>query len=374
MSTARREWFEKDYYKVLGVAPDASQKDVTRAYRKLAQQFHPDANAGDAAAEERFKEIAAAYDVIGDPTKRKDYDEVRKLGPVGGGFGPGGPTGGFDFGNVRAEDLGDFSDLFSGLFGRTARRRPGGPAGKGEDLEAELHLSFHDAVAGVTTAVHLTGDAPCGTCAGSGAAPGTAVVACSRCSGRGTLDDNQGFFSFSQPCPACRGTGRTVEQPCPTCAGSGVERRAREVKVRIPAGVEHGQRIRLAGRGAPGRAGGAAGDLFVTVRVAAHELFGRRGRDLTLTVPVTYAEAVLGAEITIPTLAEGRVTLRIPPGTKSGRTFRVRGRGIATAKGDGDLLVTVDIAVPTNPSALERKLLEELAKLGPGSIRDRLEH
>jgi molecular chaperone DnaJ len=389
----QREWFEKDYYKVLGVKEDASQKDVTRAYRKLARQYHPDANAGDSKAEERFKEVSAAYDVVGDPEKRKEYDEVRKLGPMGG-FGPGGPggfgAGGFGPGgfNIRADDIGDISDLLGGLFNRTARRRgPGGRAGggqPGEDLQAELHLSFLDAVNGATTAVNLVGDAPCSTCGGSGAAPGTHPTTCTRCGGRGVTDDNQGFFSFSQPCPACRGSGRQIDNPCPACAGRGLERRAREVKVRIPAGVEDSQRIRLAGRGAPGRNGGPPGDLYVTVRVAPHPVFGRRGKDLTLTVPVTYAEAVLGAEITIPTLpvaageraqpadSDGRVTLRVPPGTRSGRTFRVRGRGIATARGQGDLLVTVELAVPANPSSVERKLVEELAKLGPGGIRDRL--
>lgn len=366
--TAAREWFEKDYYEVLGVASDADTKDITRAYRKLARRFHPDANAGDEQAEERFKEVAAAYDVVGDPHKRAEYDEIRLLGPMGhaGGFG----TGGF---RVRPENGGDFGDLFSGLFGRSPRRRGGagsaageraGPGGRGEDLEAELHLSFADAVTGVTTTVNVVSGVPCGTCSGSGAAPGTAPSACERCAGRGLLDDNQGFFSFSQPCPACRGTGFTIEHPCPTCAGIGVERRPRDVKVRVPAGIEDGQRIKLAGRGGPGRGGGAAGDLLVTARVSPHERFGRRERDLTLAVTISYPEAVLGTEVHVPTLEGGSLTLRVPPGTRSGRTFRVRGRGVATPAATGDLLVTVEIAVPANPSARERKLLEELARLG----------
>ena len=219
--TAAREWFEKDYYKILGVPADAGPKDITRAYRKLARQFHPDANPGDRQAEERFKELSAAYDVVGDPDKRREYDDVRRSGPVGanfGGFGGPGPGGpGF-----RSEDLGD---LLSGLFGRQPRRRDGGAAGlRGDDIEAELHLSFVDAVAGVTTTLNVVGDAPCGPCSGSGAAPGTTPAPCERCSGRGLLDDNQGFFSFSQPCPACRGTGRRVEHPCTTCSGTGHER------------------------------------------------------------------------------------------------------------------------------------------------------
>lgn len=365
--TAAREWFEKDYYKVLGVAADATPKDVTRAYRKLARQYHPDANPGDQQAEERFKEVSAAYDVIGDPDKRKEYDDVRRMGPVGGGFGRPGAGGGF---RIRPDDLGDFGDLFSGLFGRSPRRRPGtgragGPAGlRGEDLEAELHLSFHDAVHGATTTVSLISDVPCTACGGSGAAPGTSPVPCERCNGKGLLDENQGFFSFSQPCAGCRGTGSTVETPCPTCSGTGIERRPREVKVRVPAGIEDGQRIRLSGRGAPGRGGAPTGDLFVTVHVAPDERFGRRDRDLTLTVPISYPDAVLGTEVQVPTLDGTTLTLRVPPGTRSGRTFRVRERGIATARATGDLLVTVEIIVPTHPSAHERKLLEELARLG----------
>jgi len=377
--TAQREWFEKDYYEILGVAEDASPKDITRAYRKLARKYHPDTNAGDPAAEAQFKEVSAAYDVIGDPEKRKEYDEVRRLGPAagmggGGGFGPGFPGGG----TFRVEDLGDLGglgDLLGGMFGRGRRGRGGAgatAARRGADLEAELHLAFTDAVRGLTTTLTLTSDATCSTCHGSGAAPGTTPITCSRCGGRGVVDDNQGFFSFSQPCPKCGGRGTIVETPCPTCAGRGVERRPRDVKVRIPPGVEDGQRIRLPGRGEPGRNGGEPGDLYVKVFVGPHERFGRKGRDLTLTVPVTYAEATLGTELKVPTLDGPTVTLRIPPGTRHGRTFRVRGRGVATPKGTGDLLVTVEIAVPKNPSARERELLEELAKLDDGSLRAHL--
>ena len=365
----QREWFEKDYYAILGVSDDASPKEVTSAYRKLARELHPDANPGDAAAEERFKEVSAAYDVVGDADKRKEYDEVRRLGPMAGGFGGPGP-GGFGGGGFTftTEDLGD---LLGGLFnrgrgaggGRTTRGP--GPQ-RGRDLEAELHLSFVDAVRGVTTSVNLTSDAPCSTCHGSGARPGTTPSTCSRCGGRGVLDDNQGYFSFSQPCPACGGRGQTIDDPCPTCRGTGVEHRARTVKVRIPAGVDDGQRIRLKGRGGAGQNGGPAGDLYVVVSVAAHELFGRTGRHLTLTVPVTYPEAVLGADIRVPTLDGEPVTLRVAPGTRSGRTLRVKGRGVAPAKGQpGDLLVTVEVAVPSSLSDAERAAVEALAAAEP---------
>lgn len=360
--SAQREWLEKDYYKVLGVSDTASAKEITSAYRKLARQLHPDANPGDAAAEERFKEVSAAYDVVGDPEKRKEYDELRKLGPMGA---PGGGMGGFTF------STDDISDIFGGLFNRGGRGgagRPGRGPGpqRGADLEAQLHLGFTDAVKGVTTEVHLTSDAPCSTCGGSGSKPGSKPTTCSRCGGRGLLDENQGFFSFSQPCPACAGRGQIVTDPCDTCRGSGVERRARQVKVRIPPGVTDGQRIRLKGRGQPGRNGGPPGDLYVVVTVDSHPLFGRSGKHLTITVPVTYPEAALGADIRVPTLDGDPVTVRIPAGTRSGRTFRVRGKGVTPRSGEpGDLLVTVEVAVPSSLSSAERKAIEALAAVEP---------
>ncbi len=375
---ASREWFEKDFYKILGVAAEADPKAITSAYRKLARQYHPDANPGDEQAEERFKELSSAYDVLGDPEKRQEYDEVRPMaspghlfGGAAGGFGGRG-HGGF---RVRTDDGGDLGDMLSGLFGPSSS---GGRDGKvsplrGHDLEAELHLSFLDAVVGATTAVNVVSLVGCATCAGSGAAAGTTPVACGRCAGRGVLDDNQGFFSFSQPCPSCRGSGSEVTHPCSTCSGSGLERRPREVRVRVPAGVEDAQRIRLTGRGEPGRASAPAGDLLVTVHVATHEQFGRRGRDLTVTMPISYPEAVLGTELEVPVLTGNALTLRVPAGTRSGRTFRVRGRGIESRQGIGHLLVTVEIIVPTNPSAHERKLLEDLARLGTAEFADRSE-
>jgi molecular chaperone DnaJ len=352
-----REWFEKDYYKVLGVSESASEKDITKAYRRLAKSNHPDANPG---KEDRFKEISSAYAVLSDPAKRKEYDEVRRLGPgaFGMGRGPGG-TGGA--GGFRVDDI---SDLFGGIFGgggggkrqRTSPRR-------GDDLETSIALTFQQSVDGVVTSLPVVADGACSTCNGSGAAPGTSPVLCANCSGRGTVDANQGFFSFSQPCSVCGGNGMRVEKPCPTCSGSGVGRIPRTVNVRIPAGVEDGQRIRLKGRGGDGRNGGQPGDLYVTVRVSPHEMFGRKGTDLTLTVPVTFAEAVLGATITVPTM-EAPVTVKIPPGTKSGRTMRVRGKGAKVKGGVGDLLVTIDVEVPTDLSPDEQAAVEALAKAG----------
>jgi molecular chaperone DnaJ len=361
----QREWFEKDYYKVLGVSDTATEKDITRAYRKLAKQYHPDANPG---AEDRFKEVSAAYDVLGDGPKRKEYDEVRRLGPVGpGGFRPFGDDTGFGGSSFRVDDLGD---LFGGLFNRARGRQPTGPR-RGDDVEAGLHLSFLDAVNGITASVNITSDASCSVCNGTGAAPGTSPVICPTCGGRGVLDENQGFFSFSQPCRTCRGTGMKVETPCGNCRGTGIEHRARQVKVRVPAGVDDGQRIRVKGRGGAGHNGGPSGDLYVVVSVAPHDLFGRNGKDLTLTVPITFAEAALGATVKVPTL-DAPVSVRIPPGTKSGRTFRVRGHGVPASSGAGDLLVTVEVAVPPELDDAQRQAVEQLAAAFPESPRTHL--
>ncbi|MDY7104616.1 MAG: DnaJ C-terminal domain-containing protein [Actinomycetota bacterium] len=344
----QREWYEKDYYAALGVPQSASAKEIVRAYRQLARTLHPDRNPRDARAEERFKEVSAAYDVVGDPTRRKEYDQVRRgrtSRPPGAPF--------------TTDDLGD---LFGGVFRRGDRfsRGPQQRPRKGPDLEADLHLSFDDAISGVVTSVNLTSDAVCRSCRGTGAQAGTRPRACSRCSGRGVLDDNQGLFSFSQPCPACEGRGIVIDNPCRPCDGAGVERRPREVRVRVPAGIGDGARLRLEGRGGPGRDGGRAGDLIVTVHVAPHERFSRSGLDLTVRVPVTYPEAALGAEIAAPTPDGGSVTIRVPPGTPGGSRFRVRGRGVATADATGDLIVRVDIAVPAQMSAHERAAVEKL--------------
>ncbi|MDH3681353.1 MAG: molecular chaperone DnaJ [Acidimicrobiia bacterium] len=364
----QHDWLDKDFYKILGVSEDVSEKDLTKAYRKLARKYHPDANPDDAKAEDRFKEVSEAYDVLGDPERRKEYDEIRRFGPAAGFGRPADSgNGGFSF------DPSDLSDLLGGMFGGGGRRTaPGTGPRRGDDLEAELHLSFDEAVEGVTTSVHLTSDAACSTCKGSGSAPGTTPQTCPRCHGRGVLDDNQGFFSLSQPCDRCGGRGKVVVEPCPTCRGSGIERKPRQVRVRIPAGVKNGQRIRLKGRGTPGRNGGPAGDLYVKVQVAGHRLFGRRGDHLTLDIPITFAEAALGAKVKVPTLDRSTVTLKIPAGTPTGKTFRVKGRGVQGAKATGDLLVTVVVDVPDELSEDQRAAVEALAAATAGSPRDHL--
>ena len=365
---AQREWFEKDYYRTLGVDASATAKEVTKAYRKLARDLHPDKNPGDAVAEEKFKEVASAYDVLGDEAKRKEYDEVRAMGPsaMGGRGGPGGP-GGFTFNVEDMGDAGGLGDLFGSMFGRggQGRGRSGAASGvgprRGADITAQLTVDFKDAVHGITTTLYLTTDAQCATCNGTGAKPGTSPVMCSACGGRGAVDDNQGMFSFSSPCRVCGGQGSRIEDPCPTCRGSGVEQRQREVKTRIPAGVKDGQTIRLKGRGAPGRNGGPAGDLLVELKVMPHPLFGRSGDNLTVSVPVTVAEAALGGEIDVPTLDGSRVTLRLKPGTQTGSRHRVRGKGIETSKHTGDLIVTVNVHIPTDLTDAQREAIELLA-------------
>jgi len=383
--SAQREWFEKDYYAVLGVASDASAKDITKAYRKLARQYHPDANPDDASAEERFKEVSAAYDVLGDETRRAEYDQVRALGPMGGFAGPGGPGGpgfgGPGFGGpgaggpgagFSAEDLGG---LFGNLFGGGGRRggagRGTGPQ-RGDDLEAELTLGFHDAVAGLTTTIQLTSDVACPVCAGSGSRPGSQPQVCGVCGGRGVNEDNQGFFSFTSPCVNCGGRGHLVVDPCTQCSGTGVVRQLRDVKVRIPAGVADGQRIKLKGRGGPGRNGGPPGDLYVLVHVTPDRLFGRSGRNLTITVPVTFAEATLGTTVKVPTPLGGTVTIRVPAGTPSGKVLRVKGRGVETRKGTGDLLVTIEVDVPAELTDDQRAAVEALAAATSSSPRAHL--
>ena len=379
----QREWFEKDYYRVLGVAESADAKEITKAYRKLARQYHPDTNPGDEAAEERFKEISAAYDVVGDTEKRREYDEARRLGPAAGFGGPGGAgfggpgAGGFTFnmedvGGAGGGGLGDvLGNLFGGGRGRPGRSRGTGPQ-RGGDLEADLHLNFTDAVAGLTTTLHLVSDAVCQVCAGVGAEPGTVPTTCPTCGGRGAVEDDQGFFATSRPCPGCGGRGSIIEDPCQNCRGTGIERRPRDVKVRIPAGVKDGQKIRIKGRGDPGRNGGPPGDLFVTCRVEAHRLFRMDGRDLRINVPVTFAEAALGADVEVPTIDGAHVKVRIPAGTPNGRTLRVKGRGVVTPKATGDLLVTVEVVVPGKLSEAEREALEALAAAATESPRDHL--
>lgn len=372
-----RDWVDKDFYEILGVAKDATSEEIRRAYRKLAQENHPDANPGDAQAEDRFKQISEAYSVLSDADKRKEYDEVRRLVASGGfgtgGFGPGG-FGGFGGQRVRVEDLGDLFGGLGGLgdlFGFGGGRAGAGPR-RGADTTAQIHLDFEEAVRGVTTTVSVRGDATCGRCGGSGGEPGTNVGVCPTCRGAGQVAQSQGLFALPQPCPQCRGAGRIVESPCTNCGGSGTEMRSRNIKVRIPPGVHDGSMIRLKGKGAPGRNGGPAGDLLVSVSVSPHPLFRRKGNDLTITVPITYTEAALGTKVEVPTL-DGPVTLKIPAGTPTGKTFRVRNRGVAPDRGrSGDLLVRVEVVVPKRVSRDEKKLLEQLATYEDEDVRAHL--
>jgi molecular chaperone DnaJ len=371
-----RDWVEKDFYKVLGVSPDATSEEIKKAYRKLAQTHHPDANPGDKDAEERFKEFSEAYATLSNAEQRKEYDEIRRLVASGGlgGFGaPGGQGGfgGFAGGQrVRVEDLGDllggFGDMFG--FGGTQART----STKGPDMETELTIPFEDAAGGVTTTISVTGSTVCSRCSGVGAEPGTNVTTCETCGGRGVVAQNQGFFSFSQPCPTCGGRGQIIETACSKCNGSGSEVRTRKITIRVPAGVNDGTVLRLRGKGGPGTNGAPAGDLLVRIKVAKSHRFGRKGNNLTLSVPITYSEATLGSKIEVPTL-NGAVKLKIPSGTPSGKTFRVKGRGVQPESGrPGDLLVTVQVAVPSKVSKDEKKLLEELAEKNTDDVREHL--
>lgn len=383
MST--KDFIEKDYYKVLGVPKDATEAEIKKAYRKLARQFHPDANKGDAAAEERFKEVSEANDVLGDPQPRKEYDEARALfgnggfrpgpgaggngsfnfdlGDLFGGSGPGGPggaggqttTGGFG---------GGLGDVFGGLFnrggGRTQPRR-------GQDIESEVTLSFTEAIEGATVPLRMSSSAPCKTCAGTGDKNGSPRV-CPTCVGTGQVSrGGGGGFSLTDPCVDCKGRGLIAQDPCDVCKGSGRAKSSRTMQVRIPAGVQDGQRIRLRGKGGPGERGGPGGDLYVVVHVDGHPVFGRKGDNLLVTVPVSFPEAALGADIKVPTLGGPPVTLKLPPGTPNGRTMRARGKGAVRKDGTrGDLLVTVEVAVPKETDGTARELLESYREATAG--------
>jgi len=356
-----RDWADKDFYQTLGVPKDATTDQIKRAYRKLAQQLHPDANPGDAKAEERFKDVSEAYGVLSHSDQRKEYDEVRRLVETGGfgGFGGRGPFAGGQ--RVRVEDLGGLFGGIGDLFGFGNGGRNRGPR-RGVDTSADLTLSFNDAIQGVTTTVAVRGEAPCARCGGNGAEPGTAVNTCPTCGGTGSVAQNQGMFSFAQPCPQCGGSGRIVATPCTQCRGRGREMRSRNIKVRIPGGINDGATVRLAGKGGPGSDGGPAGDLLVKVNVTPHGVFGRRGDDLTIDVPISYTEATLGTSVEIPTL-DGVVNIKIPGGTPTGKVFRVKGRGIKPQRGPaGDLYAKVEVVVPRKVSREEQKLLEQLAE------------
>ena len=368
----QREWVEKDFYKVLGVSSDAKEDEIKRVARKLLAENHPDRNPNNPAAEERYKEIGEAKDVLTDPAKRKEYDETRRLF-AGGGFGRrfgGGGGGGYStyddgnggfnlndlFGQAGQDGGANIGDLFGGLFGRGAQPRTSRPR-RGKDLETETRLDFLEATKGVAMPLRLTSPAPCTNCHGSGARPGTSPKVCAACNGSGMISRNQGAFGFSEPCTECRGSGSIIENPCEECRGTGVTTRTRTINVRIPPGVEDGQRIRLAGQGEAGLRGAPSGDLYVTVHVRPDKVFGRDGDDLTVTVPVSFTELALGTTLSVPTL-DGKVGVKVPKGTADGRILRVRGRGVPKRSGGaGDLLVTVKVAVPPK---LEGEALEAL--------------
>ncbi|MFJ5709970.1 MULTISPECIES: molecular chaperone DnaJ [unclassified Streptomyces] len=369
MST--KDFVEKDYYKVLGVPKDATEAEIKKAYRKLARENHPDANKGDTRAEERFKEISEANDVLGDPKKRKEYDEARALFG-NGGFRAGGPGGGsfnFDLGDLFGGGAqggaggfggGGLGDVFGGLFNR------GGGAGartqprRGQDIESEVTLSFTEAIEGATVPLRMSSQQPCTACSGTGDKNGTPRV-CPTCVGTGQVSRGSGGgFSLTDPCVDCKGRGLIAENPCEVCKGSGRAKSSRTMQVRIPAGVSDGQKIRLRGKGAPGERGGPNGDLFVVVHVDAHPVFGRKDDNLTVTVPISYTEAALGGEIKVPTLGGPAVTLKLPAGTPNGRTMRARGKGAVRKDGTrGDLLVTVEVAVPSELDDKAREALEQ---------------
>jgi molecular chaperone DnaJ len=362
---------QRDLYGVLGVDRKASPEEIKKAYRKLARRYHPDTNPDDKQAEERFKEISAAYDVLGDPDKRKQYDRGGLFAGAGRPGGAGGP-GGFD--------AGSFSDILSNLFGggagggtagRTSQRGP--RAERGRDLEAEVSISFEQAIGGAQIPLTVPTSQMCNTCRGTGAKPGTAPKVCPRCQGRGIESQGQGLFSISQPCSQCGGTGAIIEDPCPTCHGAGSVRTVKKYRVNIPAGVRDGSRVRLAGKGEPGRSGGPAGDLYVITHVSESPVFKRKGDHVEVEVPLTIPEAIRGAEVEVPTLS-GRKTLRVPAGTKHGTVQRLRGEGPArlSGKGSGDIHYRFVIEVPANLSDEQSEAVEKLSEVMNGNPRARL--
>ena len=357
----------RDPYDVLGVAKSASDDEIKKAYRKLARELHPDRNPGDASAEERFKDVQAAYDILSDSEKRQAYDRFGADGGAGG-FGPGGTR----FENV---DLGDLSDLLGGFgsfFGRG--QRPGrARAERGGDLESRVRISFDDALSGVQVRVPVEIETACHVCGGTGAEPGTVPRTCPDCQGTGVISDSQGLFALSHPCRRCRGNGVTVDTPCKACRGSGRERVTRRYQVKVPPGARDGTRIRLKGKGEPGQNGGPPGDLFVRVQVDPSSLYERRGADLVLEVPVTYPEAALGARVEIPT-PDGPVSLKVPSGSESGKLLRVKGRGAPKLNGGGkgDLLARLRVTVPGKLSKAEREALEAYQRVAREQPRETL--
>ncbi|HEX2728442.1 MAG TPA: molecular chaperone DnaJ [Rubrobacteraceae bacterium] len=365
----------KDLYKVLGVEKGASQDDIRRAYRKLARKHHPDANRDDPKSEDRFKEIQSAYEILSNPNKRREYDE----GPrtyFGQGSGRPGATGGAGAagtGNADFSDLfGTFGDIFGAGTGASARSQP--TAARGKNITVSVNLKFNDSLKGVTTRVGVPVEDICGDCRGTGAAPGTMPRTCPECGGLGTQSRDQGFFALSTACTRCGGEGTIIEKPCPKCMGHGRVKKSRQVTVKIPAGVRDGMKIRVPGRGHAGQKGGPAGDLFVVTKVEEHPVFKRRGDDFVVEVPVSFAEAALGAEIRVPRPDGGTVKLRLPAGTQEGRQFKVRGAGAPKVRGEGsgDLIVRAKLVVPKKLNRRERDILQALAEERDEDVREDL--
>lgn len=368
----------RDLYSVLEVDRRASQEDVKKAYRRLARKYHPDANPGDGTAEERFKEVSQAYDVLGDPDKRRKYDRAGVGGFAGGvRTGAGGGPGGFDAGGI--------GDMLSDLFGSAARRGGGAGSGtgaprkpreeRGRDVDTEVSLGFAQAMDGGQVTISVPLAAACDTCRGSGAKPGTSPRSCPKCRGRGVEAEGQGLFSISQPCSRCGGRGVVVDDPCPTCSGSGINRTVKTYRVNIPAGVKEGSRVRVTGKGEAGRNGGPSGDLYVITRVSPSPIFSRKGDNLEVEVPLTIPEAIRGAEVEVPTLHGGRKRVRVPAGTRHGTVQRLRGEGPPRLNGNGtrgDLHVRFVIDVPATLSAEQRRAVDSLAKATDHDPRARL--
>ena len=360
----------KSPYDTLGVPKSATDDEIKKAYRKLARQLHPDRNPDDAAAEERFKDVQTAYDLLSDPEKRQRYD---RYGAAGAAPGPG--QGPFQGGRFEDVDLSDILGGFGSIFGRGSQRSARPRPERGGDLESRVRVSFEDALEGVQVRVPVEVETACHVCAGTGAEPGTAPVTCPECKGSGVLSDSHGLFALSQPCPRCRGNGVVVEKPCRACRGSGRERATKRYSVRVPPGAKSGTRIRLKGKGEAGRNGGPAGDLYVRVEVESSPLYERRGADLLLDVPVTYPEAAIGASVEIQT-PEGAVSLKIPAGTENGKLLRVKGRGAPKLNGGGkgDLLARVLVTVPKKLTKAEKDALEAYGKVSREQPRERFEH
>ncbi|KLV04494.1 molecular chaperone DnaJ [Photobacterium aquae] len=346
---------KRDFYEVLGVSRDASERDIKKAYKRLAMKFHPDRNQGDAEAAEKFKEVKHAYEILTDPQKKAAYDQYGHAAfeQGGGGFGGGGFGGGADFGDI-------FGDVFGDIFGGGGRRGQQ-RAQRGADLRYNMELTLEEAVRGCSKEIRVPTLVHCDTCDGSGAKKGTSATTCGTCHGSGQVQMRQGFFAVQQTCPHCHGRGKIIQEPCGTCHGQGRKEETKTLSVKIPAGVDTGDRIRLSGEGEAGEFGAPAGDLYVQVHVAKHHIFERDGNNLYCEVPVSFTMAALGGEVEVPTL-DGRVNLKVPSETQTGRMFRMRGKGVKSVRGGamGDLICKLVVETPVNLSSRQKELLQEL--------------